>query len=46
MQAPSPKTELFKILGVGFGTAVTIGGTIGTGMLRKPGPNAAQLGEP
>lgn len=46
MQASSPKTELFKILGVGFGIAVTIGGTIGTGILRKPGPIAAQLGEP
>ncbi|WP_149241349.1 APC family permease [Dyadobacter sp. 32] len=46
MQASSPKTELFKILGVGFGIAVTIGGTIGTGILRKPGPIASQLGEP
>lgn len=46
MQQPSPKKELLKILGVGFGIAVTIGGTIGTGILRKPGPIAAQLGEP
>src|SRR5690606_1890457 len=29
-----------------FGIAVTIGGTIGTGILRKPGPIAEQLGEP
>ncbi|TAE96412.1 MAG: APC family permease [Runella slithyformis] len=36
---------LLKILGVGFGIAVTIGGTIGTGILRKPGPIAAQLGD-
>ncbi|GAB2782595.1 serine/threonine exchanger [Rhabdobacter roseus] len=46
MQAASPpRRELLKILGVGFGIAVTIGGTIGTGILRKPGPIAAQLGD-
>ncbi len=38
--------QLLKLLGVGFGIAVTIGGTIGTGILRKPGPIAAQLGDP
>lgn len=38
--------QLLKLLGVGFGIAVTIGGTIGTGILRKPGPIAAQLQEP
>ena len=43
---PKSSTQLLKILGVGFGIAVTIGGTIGTGILRKPGPIAAQLGEP
>lgn len=37
---------LLKILGVGFGIAVTIGGTIGTGILRKPGLIAAQLASP
>lgn len=42
---PAPRNELLKILGVGFGIAVTIGGTIGTGILRKPGPIAAQLGD-
>jgi APA family basic amino acid/polyamine antiporter len=46
MAIPSSKTGLFKILGVGFGVAITVGGTIGTGILRKPGPIAAQLGEP
>ncbi len=46
MQQPSTRNELFKILGVGFGVAVTVGGTIGTGILRKPGPIAAQLGDP
>ncbi|GAB3521258.1 APC family permease [Emticicia fontis] len=39
------KGELLKLLGVGFGIAVTIGGTIGTGILRKPGPIAANLGD-
>jgi basic amino acid/polyamine antiporter, APA family len=38
--------QLLKILGVGFGIAVTIGGTVGTGILRKPGMIAAQLGDP
>ncbi len=38
--------KLLQLLGVGFGIAVTIGGTIGTGILRKPGPIAAQLGDP
>ncbi|GGC14433.1 APC family permease [Dyadobacter sediminis] len=46
MQQPAAKNELFKILGVGFGIAVTVGGTVGTGILRKPGPIAAQLGDP
>lgn len=38
--------ELLKLLGMGFGIAVTIGGTIGTGILRKPGPVAEYLGNP
>lgn len=42
----APRNELLKIMGVGFGIAVTIGGTIGTGILRKPGPIAEQLGDP
>ncbi len=46
MQKTAPRNELLKILGVGFGIAVTIGGTIGTGILRKPGPIAEQLGDP
>jgi basic amino acid/polyamine antiporter, APA family len=44
--ASNNANQLLKILGVGFGIAVTIGGTIGTGILRKPGPIAAQLGDP
>lgn len=35
-----------RILGVGFGLAVTIGGTIGMGILRTPGEIAAQLPTP
>jgi APA family basic amino acid/polyamine antiporter len=42
----SKQNELLKILGVGFGIAVTIGGTIGTGILRTPGTIAAELGSP
>jgi APA family basic amino acid/polyamine antiporter len=34
---------LLRVLGVGFGLAVTIGGTIGMGILRTPGEVAAQL---
>lgn len=45
-QAPSSNNQLLKLLGVGFGIAVTVGGTIGTGILRKPGPIAEQLGNP
>lgn len=39
-----PKGSLKKILGVSFGIAVTIGGTIGVGILRTPGIVAAQFG--
>lgn len=35
--------ELLRVLGVGFGLAVTIGGTIGMGILRTPGEVAKQL---
>lgn len=38
--------QLLKLLGLGFGVAVTVGGTIGTGILRKPGQIAALIGEP
>lgn len=38
--------KLKKLLGVGFGVAVTVGGTIGTGILRKPGPIAQDIGDP
>jgi len=38
------KQHLKKILGVSFGIAITIGGTIGVGILRTPGIVAAKLG--
>jgi APA family basic amino acid/polyamine antiporter len=41
-----PNQGLLKVLGIGFGIVITVGGTIGTGILRKPGPIAAQLGDP
>ncbi|WP_337041857.1 APC family permease [Emticicia sp. 17c] len=46
MASEKNKGELLKLLGVGFGIAVTIGGTIGTGILRKPGIIASNLGDP
>lgn len=36
--------KLLRILGVGFGLAIAIGGTIGVGILRNPSGVAAQLG--
>ena len=41
---PPPKGTLLHILGVSFGIAGAIGGTIGAGILRTPGLVAAQLG--
>jgi basic amino acid/polyamine antiporter, APA family len=38
------RDKLLRILGVGFGVAVGIGGTIGVGIFRIPGAVAAQLG--
>ena len=35
--------RLLRVLGVGFGLAVTIGGVIGMGILRTPGEVAAEL---
>ena len=35
--------ELLQILGVGFGIAVTVGGTVGVGILRTPGLVAEQI---
>jgi APA family basic amino acid/polyamine antiporter len=39
-----PTGRLLRVLGVGFGVAVTIGNTIGAGILRAPGEVAANVG--
>ncbi len=44
-QSPS-RGHLLRILGVGFGLAVTIGNTIGAGILGAPGEVAARLPNP
>src|SRR6266496_6456512 len=41
----SSKERLLRILGVTFGVAVGVGGTIGIGILRIPGSVAAHLGQ-
>jgi len=41
--APSRSGHLRRVLGLGFGLAVIVGSTIGVGILRTPGPIAAQL---
>src|SRR6266478_8039256 len=38
--------QLRRVLGIGFGLAVSIGGTIGVGILRTPGLAAEQLHAP
>ena len=38
--------RLLRVLGVGFGIAVVVGGTIGVGILRTPGLVAARLLDP
>ena len=43
MTQPEQRGTLLRVLGVGFGLAVTIGGTIGMGILRTPGEVAAAL---
>src|SRR5947209_9668809 len=43
---PAPPRKLLRILGVGFGIAVILGGTVAAGILRNPGAVAAQLGNP
>ena len=45
-EARAPRRSLQRILGVGFGLAVTIGNTIGGGILRTPGDVAALLPTP
>jgi APA family basic amino acid/polyamine antiporter len=41
--APPQKGRLLRVLGIAFGLSVTIGATIGGGILRNPGRVAAQL---
>jgi APA family basic amino acid/polyamine antiporter len=41
-----PDARLLRVLGVGFGLAVTIGNTIGAGIFRAPGEVARHLQEP
>lgn len=36
--------KLLRILGLGFGLAIVVGGTVGVGILRNPGGVAEQLG--
>src|SRR5437899_1688872 len=38
--------RLLKVLGLGFGVAVTVGNTVGSGILRTPGEVAARLPRP
>src|SRR6266550_3088805 len=38
------KNKLLRILGLGFGLAVVVGGTIGVSIFRLPGPTANLLG--
>ncbi|WP_411876245.1 APC family permease [Vulcanococcus limneticus] len=45
-QEPAPRAGLLHILGLGFGLAGAVGGSIGAGILRTPGLVAAQLGSP
>src|SRR5689334_21836044 len=39
-------TSLLRVLGLVFGIAAALGGTLGVGILRQPGPVAAYLREP
>ncbi|MBM4195274.1 MAG: APC family permease [Gemmatimonadetes bacterium] len=46
---PEPRSEsggLHRVLGVAFGLAIIVGGTIGSGILRTPGDVAAALPNP
>ena len=42
-QPPRPAGQLLDVLGLAFGLAGSVGGTIGAGILRTPGLVAAQL---
>jgi len=40
---PAAPRRLLRVLGLAFGVAVVVGGTVGTGILRTPGPVAGML---
>ena len=42
----SPRGELLRILGFGFGLAVVVGGAVGQGILRSPGIVAGAIPSP
>jgi APA family basic amino acid/polyamine antiporter len=42
--SPAPRGKLLRVLGLGFGLAVSVGATIGVGILRNPSAVAEQLG--
>lgn len=46
MLAAERRTDLLRVLGVVFGVAVTVGNTIGAGILRTPGDVAANIPSP
>jgi len=46
LPADSDRTALLRVLGLFFGIAVSIGCTLGVGILRQPGPVASYLREP
>lgn len=46
MNRPPPSNSLLRILGLSFGLAVTVGNTIGGGILRTPGDIASLLPNP
>jgi APA family basic amino acid/polyamine antiporter len=43
--AREPRDALLRVLGLGFGLAVVIGGVVGSGIMRNPGVVAAGLGD-
>jgi APA family basic amino acid/polyamine antiporter len=46
VKTPAKHTTLLRVLGVTFGVAVSVGGTVGVAILRAPGPVAAQFESP
>jgi APA family basic amino acid/polyamine antiporter len=42
-RSPAQSGKLLRILGVGFGISIAIGGTVGVGILRNPGEVAGQI---